>query len=175
MLNSIVKSVDTISKWTGALAAVLLCGIAVMIISEIFARAVLGMSISFVWEYGGYFYAISIFCGAAYTLRTGGHVRVTLFGGMFGERGKYIMELIATFLGTGVAFFIAYSLIHFAWRSYVKGSLSPTIDATPLVIPQTAIAIGAIILALQMVMRIVCLIAGLPVEDEEAKNSFKVD
>ena len=108
-------------------------------------------------------------------MRTGGHVRVALFKGMVGERANYLMDLLATFIGTGVSVFLAYSLTTFAWRSFANGSVSPTINATPLVIPQGAMALSLIILALQMIARCVRLIRNEPEEDEEAKNSFKVD
>ena len=175
MLQTVLKSIDSISRWSAAIAVLLIWGIVVLIVSEVFLRRLLGISISFAWEYSAYFYAIAVFGGAAFTMRTGGHVRVALFKGMLGEKANYAMDLVATGIGTAVSIFLAYSLSTFAWRSFENGSVSPTINATPLVVPQGALAIALIILSLQMIARCIRLVTGESVEDEEAKNSFKVD
>ena len=60
-----------------------------------------------------------------------------------------------------------------AWRSLISGSTSPTISATPLIIPQGLIALGAGLLALQMLARLIRLIIKESPEDES--TSFQVE
>ena len=175
MLTKVLSGIDVVGRWAGAVAAILVFGIAILIITEIFSRAVLGISLSFAWEFSAYFFATSVFCGAAYTMHTGGHVRVALFRGMLNERGNHYMDLVATVIGAGAVCFLAYSLILFAWRSFVRGSVSPTVDATPLVIPQAAIAFGATLFALQLLARLIRLLRDEPAEDEAARESFTVE
>lgn len=175
MVDKILKAVETVSGWAGAMAAVLIFGIAVLIAAEIACRAFLGISLSFAWEYSGYFLATSIFFGAAYTMHTGGHVRLALFRDLLDERMNRAMDLLATSVGALVAFVISYSLILFAWRSFIRGSVSPTVDATPLVIPQAAVAFGATLLALQLLVRTLRLVRREPPEDEAAREKFTVD
>lgn len=175
MISKLLNLIDVISRWAGVFAVILVCGIAVLIVAEVFSRWVLGISLSFAWEFSAYFFAVSVFCGAAYTMRTGGHVRVALFRGMLNERGNHIMDIVATLIGAGVAWFTSYSMIQFAWRSFERGSVSPTIDATPLVIPQAAIAFGITLLALQLLARLIRLIIGEAPEDEAARDSFTVE
>ena len=175
MLNQILKAIDTAGRWMGTLAVASILGIAILITFEVISRWLLDKSITFAWEYSSYFFSTSVFCGAAFTMRTGGHVRVSMFNGLAGPRTRYAMELVSTLLGAGISIFVAYAMIFFAWRSFVQGSVSPTINATPLVIPQGAIALGLLMLALQMIARVIRVLIKVPTEDEAAKESFNVN
>ncbi|WP_305985584.1 TRAP transporter small permease subunit [Roseibium sp. MMSF_3544] len=171
----ILSVIDTISRWFAGLGALLVCGIAALIIAEVVARSTFGASLSFAWEYAAYFYASAVFLGAAYTMRTGGHVRVALLRGLLSKRGQHIMEIAATAVGTLFSFYLAYALIQFAYRSFSRGSTSPTIDETPLVIPQGVLALGATLLALQMVARLVRLFIDEAPEDDATREKFTVE
>ena len=137
----------------------LVVGIAALILTEIFCRTVLNISLSFAWEYSAYFLAVSIFLAAAFTLRTGGHVRVMLLSQNVPPRTAHWLDLLATVAGAVIAGWLAWSLAAFAWRSWATGSTSATIDETPLVYPQGAMAFGAVLLALQLVARTIRLLA----------------
>ncbi|MEX0347430.1 MAG: TRAP transporter small permease subunit [Rhizobiaceae bacterium] len=166
---------DTVSRWIAGLAALLVFGIAALIISEVIARSVFSASLSFAWEYAAYFYGCAVFLGAAYTMRTGGHVRVALLRGTLNTRGQHIMEIAATAVGAAFSIYLAFAMIQFALRSYSRGSTSPTIEATPLAIPQGVIALGATLLALQMVVRLIRLFAGEPAEDDAIREKYTVE
>lgn len=171
-MTRLLGILDRISRLTAILAVILIFGIAVLIISEVVARWLFNHSFTFAWEYSAYFLAVAVFCGAAFTLRTGGHVRVALLRGMLGPRGRHRMEIFATLIGVGITLFAANAMIAFAWQSFQRGSLSPTLDATPLAIPQGAIAFGLVLLTLQMLARLLCLFLNKPPEDEEAVKTF---
>ena len=147
-------------------------GIAALILAEIFCRTALNVSLSFAWEYAAYFFAVSIFLAAAFALRSGGYVRVMLLSQSVPRRLAYRLDVVATVAGTMVAGFLTWSLTSFAARSWVSGSTSPTIDETPLVYPQAAMAFGAALLTLQLVARAIRLFVGEPPEDESAKQDF---
>ena len=174
-MRAALRIIDLVGYAAGAFAAILVFGIAGLIIAEVVARSGFGVSLTFAWEFAAYFLATSIFCGAAYTMRTGGHVRVALLKGALGETGNRIMDILATVAAVAASGFLAVSLILFAWRSFERGSVSPTIDQTPLVIPQAAIAFGAMLLALQLVARLIRLIIGEPPEDTAARETFSVE
>ena len=156
-----------------ALAAVLIAAIAVMILSEITARWLFNYSLSFAWEYSAYCMAMAIFCAAAYTLRTGGHIRVSLLSASVPPRAAWWIDLLATVVGTCISAYITLALIHLAWRSFQSGSLSATISATPLAIPQGVIAFGALLLTVQLMLRVYRLCYGL--ETEQDSDAFQVD
>ena len=171
----VLTLVDTISRWIAGLGALLVFGIAGLIIAEVVARSVFSASLSFAWEYAAYFYGSAVFLGAAYTLYTGGHVRGALLRGALSERGQHIMEIAATLVGTVFSAFLAFAMIQFAFRSWSRGSTSPTIEATPLVIPQSVLAFGATLLALQMIVRLVRLLIGEAPEDDAIREKFTVE
>ena len=110
-----------------------------------------------------------------YHAHRGACARRALFRGFLSERGQLAMDVLATLVGAAITIFAASAMIQFAWRSFSRGSVSPTIDATPLVIPQGAIAFGLTLLALQMIARLVRLLTGAPPEDEATRESFNVE
>jgi len=130
-MTKILDFVDAISKWFAAVAAVLMVSIAVMILSEITARSLFNYSLSFAWEYSAYAMGTSMFFGLAYTLRTGGHIRVSLLAASIPPRAAYWVDVVCTLFGLGIIVFITVAIGQLAWRSYLAGSVSSTISETP--------------------------------------------
>jgi len=155
------------------LSAVLTVSIVVMILGEIAARSLFNYSLSFAWEYSAYAMGVAMFCGAGFTLRTGGHIRVTILASSLSARPAYWLDVFCTFAAIGISGFISLALIQFAWRSFLAGSTSPTVSATPLAIPQGAIAFGATLLTLQLVIRLIRLFINE--EPEDLSQNFQVD
>ena len=174
LLRATLNGIDRLGRLAAAVSVVLVVGIAALVLAEIFSRTVLNVSLSFSWEYSAYALGMAIFCGAAFTLRSGGHVRVTFMTSAF-PRAARAIELLATTLGLAMSSYVALALSQFAWRSFERGSTSPTIDATPLAIPQSALAVGAILLALAFVARLIRLIINEPADDEQLMNAFNVE
>ena len=172
ILARALAGADALSRGCGYVAAALVLGIAGLILAEIFCRTALNVSLSFAWEYAAYFFAVSILLGAAFALRTGGHVRVMLLSQNIPPPVAHWLDVAATLAGTMIAGVLAWALTAFAAKSWVSGSTSATIDETPLVYPQAAMAFGAALLTLQLVARAVRLFVGEPPEDEEAKQDF---
>lgn len=153
----------------------MIVGIAALVLSEIVFRNFFHISLTFAWDFSAYMMAGAIFCGAAFTLRTGGHVRVSLLTHNVPPAVAFVIDFVATVFATAVSVYAAYALVLFAWSSFVTGRTSSTIDATPLVYPQGMIAFGAVLLALQFVARLVRLIKREAPEDLAAKETYGVD
>ena len=79
------------------------------------------------------------------------------------------------FVAAAIAVYVAYALLAFAWQAHVSGSTSPTIDEVPLVYPRGVMAIGALLLAVQMIARALQNLMSLPPEDAEARRIFGVE
>ena len=174
-MRAVLNALDAVSRFAGAFAVFLVVGIVALIVTEVLCRTLLNLSLSFAWEYSAYFLGVSIFCGAAFTLRTGGHVRVAFLTVSSNPLVARSVEFAATVFGIMVSGYVAYALTQFAWRAFETGSTSPTIDATPLVIPTTGLAFGSILLFLQMIARLIRLIINEPTEDQEAMRSYSVE
>ncbi len=160
MVSRLLELTDRVADIVGVLSAFLLAGIAVLVLSEICARAIFNYSLSFAWEYRAFFMAVAIFCGAAYTLRTGGHVRVSLLSSSVPPKVAWWIDVVATLCGIAIAGFIAYAFLQFTYFSFNNGSVSATTSRTPLVIPQAGIAFGLVLLWIQLLVRLVRLFLG---------------
>ena len=117
-LARVLAGLDALSRYCGYVAAVLVVGIAALILTEVLCRTVLNISLSFAWEYSAYFLAVSIFLAAAFTLRTGGHVRVMLLSQNVPPRTAHWLDFVATVAGIVIAGWLAWSLAAFAWQSW---------------------------------------------------------
>jgi len=101
--------------------------------------------------YAGYAMAACGFLALAHTLKKGEHIRVELFlqkaGAGLGRALQLWSYGVATLLA---ALFAGYS-VKLAWQSYAFNDVSTAHDATPLWIPQIAMAAGAIVLLIAFV------------------------
>jgi TRAP-type mannitol/chloroaromatic compound transport system permease small subunit len=66
-------------------------------------------------------------------------------------------------VGSLVTVFLAYTLVELTLRTYGFGEMSQD-SFTPLWIPQAVLAVGAVILALQMIARTAASFLGVPVD-----------
>ncbi len=174
MLPRLLAVTDGFSKFIGVVSAVLTVAIVAMILAEITARSLFNYSLSFAWEYSAYCMAVAMFCGAAFTLRTGGHIRVSLLASSVPPKVAYVIDLLCTVLGIVIAAYLSAALVQQAWRSFESGSVSSTISATPLYIPQGGIAFGAALLTLQLIVRLLRLTITRE-EPEDTAGGYQVD
>ena len=172
-LAAFVRVVDALSYGAALLSAGLTFSIVAMILCEIAARSLFNISISFAWEYSAYAMGVAMFGGAAFALRTGGHIRVSLLAGRLPPAAAHWVDVLCTVVGTALAGYLALAIGQLAWRSFEAGSTSPTVSATPLVIPQAAIAAGAALLTAQLLARLARLLWHEPTED--TSMSFEVE
>ncbi len=172
-MRSVLSFLDLASKALGVFAAVLIVSIAAVTITEIVARSVFNYSFSFAWEYNAYAMGMAMFCGMAFTFRTGGHIRVSLLASSLPRKWAHVVDILCTLCGLFFSGYISFALCQLAWRSFLHGSTSPSVTATPLIIPQGLIALGAVLLTLQFAARLVRLFIGD--EPEDTTVSYQVD
>lgn len=152
------KGLDLLYRVSGGLAALCLALIAVTIVAQIIGRTV-GVTIDST-ESGGFFLAGSTFLGLAYTLKTGGHVRVSLLVGRFTGRAAWLAEVWISLFGAVACTYASWQtwgMIHDSWRF---GDLSPGLLAIPFWIPQSAMLAGLVIFAIAMFDELVLILTG---------------
>lgn len=155
----LVRSVlDALYKTAGALAALSLFGVFVIIVAQMIARWS-GQSLRGSTDYAGYLMAASSFLAFATALNHGYHIRVTMLQTMLGRRGGRWAEIWAFGVGSAIAIYIAWYACKTVWWSRKLGDLSQGLDATPLWIPQITMAVGAILLAVAFLDNWVRLVA----------------
>jgi TRAP-type C4-dicarboxylate transport system permease small subunit len=102
--------------------------------------------------------AAASFLALAHTLKRGEHIRVNLLLDRFDGRLRRPLELWSHAAGTFFCGALAYYSVRLAWQSHVFNDISQGNDATPMWIPQIAMAAGAIILLVAMVDDLVAVV-----------------
>ncbi|MEZ7847362.1 MAG: TRAP transporter small permease [Polaromonas sp.] len=144
------KLLDGIYNSAAALAALFMLGLLLMVLLSIVSRQ-LHFYVPGVDAYAGYLMAASGFLAMAHTLKRGEHIRVTLLINALRGRWKKGMELFALGLAIFLALLLAFYSCKLAWQSHLFNDMSTGSDATPLWLPQIAMAYGAVIFAVAFI------------------------
>jgi TRAP-type C4-dicarboxylate transport system permease small subunit len=112
--------------------------------------------------YAGYFMAAAGFLALAHTLKRGEHIRVTLLLSALGPKARHGLELFSHAAAVGLSALLAFYACRLAWQSHQFNDISTGNDATPLWIPQLAMAAGAVILFVAFVDELVIEWRGRP-------------
>lgn len=162
-MRRLTKAIDAASSIAMGLAAMAMAGIVVLIVAEILSRGVFNSSIIFAVEWATYLQGVLILLGAAFTLRTDGHIRVGLGLESLPRAIARRVDLAATVIGLGISGLLAYAMADLALDALIDGTTSAWPSQTPLFVPQLAAAIGALLLFLQLLARFLALVVGLEV------------
>lgn len=110
--------------------------------------------------YAGYAMAACGFLALAHTLKKGEHIRVELLLQHVGPRWRRALQLWSYAAASLLAGLFAFYSVKLAWQSYTFNDISTGNDATPLWIPQIAMAAGAIVLLIAFVDELIIEIRG---------------
>ena len=165
------KLLDTLYDSAAALAALFLVGLLGMVLLSIFGRQ-MNFHVPGTDAYAGYLMAASGFLALAHTLKRGEHIRVTLLIAALGGRWKRGFEIWALFAASALATLSAFYACKLAWLSHLFHDVSTANDATPLWIPQLAMAAGSIVLAIAFIDELVLELRGrrVAVQTDEAAH-----
>lgn len=133
----------------GYAAALFLALIGVLVLASIITRQT-GTYVAGLTAYSGYCMAAASFLALAYTFREGGHIRVAVFLNRLRGRGRWLAELWCLGVATALSAYLAYYLAKMVWISYRFQERSEGADAMLLWIPQSALAVGAAVLAVSV-------------------------
>ncbi len=153
------KLLDGLYDSAAALAALFLVGLLLMVVLSIVSRQ-LNFHVPGTDAYAGYLMAASGFLALAHTLKRGEHIRVTLLLNALHGRWKKGMEIGSLGMAALLAVLFALYSCKLAWQSRAFNDVSTASDATPLWIPQLAMALGTVILAIAFVDELVLELRG---------------
>ena len=151
------RLLDGLYDAAGYLAAFFMAGILLMVLASVVGRMA-GFNLRGSDAYAGYCMAASGFLALAHTLKRGEHIRVMLLLERFGGKLKRPLDLWSHAAGTFFCAVLAWFSVRLAWQSHVYNDISQGNDATPLWIPQVAMAAGAVVLLVAMVDDFILLI-----------------
>ena len=169
--SALRRALDALYRLSGALAALFLVAICVVVLLQVGANIVdkiakwttgtaIGLVVPSYAEFAGFFLAASSFLALAYTLRHGGHVRVSLFVRRFAGGPRRALELWCTGVAALLAGYFAYFAIRLVYDSWRFGDLSPGLVPVPIWIPQTSLALGLVILAIALLDEFAVVLRG---------------
>ncbi len=166
------RALDALYDATAALGAAAMVLLLVMVLLSVVSRQI-GFNIAGIDAYAGYMMAAAGFLAMAHTLKKGEHIRVTLLLSALRGKGRRVLEIWALFAASLLALLLAGYSCKLAWQSYTFHDISTGNDATPLWLPQLAMAIGAAVLAIAFVDELVLELRGervVPQSDEATRN-----
>lgn len=154
-----MRGLDWLFHAGGVLAAVFLACVGALTFAQILGR-LLGFLVPSGAEFAGFAMAASTFLAMAWTLRMGSHIRVSLFVQKLQPRYRNLVEIWCLLVAAGVVGLLAYSTVLMVRDSYDFGDLSSGLVAVPLWIPQSAMAIGMVLLEIAIVEQLVLVLRG---------------
>ena len=100
--------------------------------------------------YSGYAIAAALFLAMPGTLQRGEHIRVTLVLQRLPERARAAFEWVSLVAGALLCMGLAWYACRLVWVSRATNDVSAASDATPLWLPQLAMAMGCVGLAVAL-------------------------
>jgi TRAP-type C4-dicarboxylate transport system permease small subunit len=134
----------------GVVSGLALIGIVAFVLIQIVARP-LGLVVSWSAEFAGYAMAASSFMGLAYTLNTGGHIRVNLLAERLPQSWQRWLERLCLLMAACIVGFFAWYCAAMTYDSYQFNEIGQGIIAVPLWMPQLWMALGVACLWLALV------------------------
>lgn len=135
------------------LAALALVAIAVLVLVQVLGRVIdktmlamgqepVGIAITSLSELGGFLFVGAAFLALAGTLRTAGHVRVTILARTVGPVSQRVLAGLVLMLALGLCGFALYSAGVQAWDSWTFNAVSFGMAKFPLWVPQAVMVLG---------------------------------
>ncbi len=166
------KLLDALYDGAAWLAALFMVALLVMVLLGIVSR-LMHFHVPGTDAYAGYLMAGSGFLALAHTLKRNEHIRVTLLLSALKGGARRGLELWALAAAVALSALFAYYSARLAWQSRLFNDISTGNDATPLWLPQLAMAAGSAILLVAFIDELVLELRGQRVQvvsDEATRN-----
>lgn len=142
---------DRVFNSAGALAALFMVGTLLTVLTSIAGRLLPALNLPGVDAYAGYCTAATAFFALAPTLRRGEHIRVTLLLHRLPAAAQRALDIACHLVALFLAGALAWFSIRLVLQSHEFNDISTGNDATPLWLPQLAMALGTLVLFIAFV------------------------
>ena len=156
------------AAWAAALCMV---GVLAMVLTSILGRQ-FHFHLPGTDAYAGYSMAAASFLALAHTLKKGEHIRVTLLIGRLGGGTRRVLEMWSLSVAVLLSGLFAFYACRLVWQSHAFNDMSTSNDATPLWIPQLAMAVGTVLLFVALVDEWVLELRGRRAHDMHSEEAL---
>lgn len=155
------RFLDKLYLVSGGVAAIFMIGVLVAVVMSIATRQV-GVHIGGLDAYAGYSMAAAGFLAMAHTFKSGEHIRVTLLLSALPAKGRLRLDLLALLIGCAITANLCWFSGKLVLDSLSYNDISTGDDATPLWIPQIAMAVGNLIFFIAVLDETIRRMRGIP-------------
>ena len=156
------------AAWAAALCMV---GVLAMVLTSILGRQ-FHFHLPGTDAYAGYSMAAAGFLALAHTLKKGEHIRVTLLIGRLSGGTRRVLEMWSLSVAVLLSGLFAFYACRLVWQSHAFNDMSTSNDATPLWIPQLAMAVGTVLLFVALVDEWVLELRGRRAHDMHSEEAL---
>ena len=156
------------AAWAAALCMI---GVLAMVLTSILGRQFL-FHLPGTDAYAGYSMAAASFLALAHTLKKGEHIRVTLLIGRLSGGTRRVLEMWSLSVAVLLSGLFAFYACRLVWQSHAFNDMSTSNDATPLWIPQLAMAVGTVLLCVALVDEWVLELRGRRAHDMHSEEAL---
>jgi TRAP-type C4-dicarboxylate transport system permease small subunit len=168
-MDSLKRTIAFLSIFGLVISGIAVLFMTFLITIEVIGRRVLGFSTLVADEFSGYLLVVITFMGAAYTLKTGGFTRMEVVYNRFKGRGRRVIDLAYNIVSLLFLVVVDYWMWVYIISNYRSDLKSISILQTPLYIPQLFMGIGGTLLAIEVFLQIIVLIAPQRMETSGGK------
>ena len=165
------RFLDRLYGASGALAAIFLVAICGVVLLQVGANLVdtvsgfltgepVGIVVPSYAEFAGFFLAAASFLALAYTLRCGGHIRVSLVISHLGAAPRRAVELICILIAAAVSAYFAWFMLDLVIESFRYEDVSTGMVPVRLWIPQASLAVGLLVLVIALIDEFISVLYG---------------
>lgn len=165
------KALDQLYLISGVFAALFLVAICLTVTLQVSFNILDNLLLRMGWpmanliipsyaELTGYFLVAASFLALAYTLRAGGHIRVSLFIRLLNRPIRKGTELFCVLSGLALVSFFTWHIVHRIYNAWKWNDLSSGILVIPIWIPQLPMAIGSLILSIALLDELISILRG---------------
>ena len=151
------RALDLLYRASGALAALCLAGICVLMLAQAGGRE-FGLLIRGADDITAWLCAASAFFALGHTFRHGELVRVGLWLDFLGPRKRWWAELFALSVTALFVGYMAWAVTRFVYQSWQFHEVAQGLIKTPIWIPQMSLVLGSLIFLIAVIDELVAVL-----------------
>lgn len=152
LLDKAIRALTNIATWIAGICILL---IVFMVSYEVFMRGFFNSPTEWTLEISGYLVIVSGFMGLAAALAADKHIKVDLLTSYLPSKVNRILGVFVSFAGLLFCYLLFVYGFDMMASSYTIGRTSTSTLRIPLYLPQIAVPLGALLITLEFIRKII--------------------